>query len=36
MGKDQRQQIYVEFVADVDIKIVGVPPRLPLARACLS
>jgi hypothetical protein len=26
MGKDQRQQIYVAFVADIDIKILGVPP----------
>ncbi len=25
MGKDQRQQIYVGFVADIDIKILGVP-----------
>jgi hypothetical protein len=28
MGKDQRQQIYVGFVADIDIKILGVPPPL--------
>jgi hypothetical protein len=27
MGKDRRQQIYVEFVADIDIKILGVPPH---------
>jgi hypothetical protein len=26
MGKDRRQQIYVGFVADIDIKILGVPP----------
>jgi hypothetical protein len=26
MRKDQRQQIYVGFVADIDIKILGVPP----------
>jgi hypothetical protein len=26
MGKDRRQQIYVGFVADIDIKIFGVPP----------
>jgi hypothetical protein len=26
MGKDQRQQIYVGFVADMDIKILGVHP----------
>jgi hypothetical protein len=29
MGKDQRQQIYVEFVADIDMKILGVPPLRP-------
>jgi hypothetical protein len=29
MGKDQRQQIYVGFVADIDIKILGVPPPGP-------
>jgi hypothetical protein len=29
MGKDHRQQIYVGFVADIDIKILGVaPPRV--------
>jgi hypothetical protein len=28
MGKDQRQQIYVVFVADIDIKILGVPSLL--------
>jgi hypothetical protein len=28
MGKDQRWQIYVGFVADIDIKILGVPPPL--------
>jgi hypothetical protein len=33
MGKDQRQQIYVGFVVDIDIKILGMPPR---GRACLS
>jgi hypothetical protein len=27
MGKDQRRQIYVGFVVDIDIKILGVPPR---------
>jgi hypothetical protein len=27
MGKDWRQQIYVGFVADIDIKILGVPPQ---------
>jgi hypothetical protein len=26
MGKDRRQQIYVGFVADIDIKILRVPP----------
>jgi hypothetical protein len=26
MGKDRRQQIYVGFVADIDIKILAVPP----------
>jgi hypothetical protein len=26
MGKDRRQQIYVGFVADIDIKILGVAP----------
>jgi hypothetical protein len=26
MGKDQRPQIYVGFVADIDIKILGVAP----------
>jgi hypothetical protein len=26
MGKDWRQQLYVGFVADIDIKILGVPP----------
>jgi hypothetical protein len=26
MGKDQRQQIYVGFVGDIDMKILGVPP----------
>jgi hypothetical protein len=26
MGKDRRWQIYVGFVADIDIKILGVPP----------
>jgi hypothetical protein len=26
MGKDQRWQIYVGFVVDIDIKILGVPP----------
>jgi hypothetical protein len=26
MGKDRRRQIYVEFVADIDIKILGAPP----------
>jgi hypothetical protein len=26
MGKVQRQQIYVGFVANIDIKILGVPP----------
>jgi hypothetical protein len=25
MGKDWRQQIYVGFVADIDIKILGMP-----------
>jgi hypothetical protein len=34
MGKDPRWQIYVEFVADIDIKILGVPP--PWGQACLS
>jgi hypothetical protein len=29
MGKDQRRQIYVGFVADIDIKILGVPPLGP-------
>jgi hypothetical protein len=29
MGKDQRLQIYVGFVADIDIKILGVPPLGP-------
>jgi hypothetical protein len=28
MGKDRRRQIYVGFVADIDIKILGVPPPL--------
>jgi hypothetical protein len=26
MGKDRRRQIYVGFVVDIDIKILGVPP----------
>jgi hypothetical protein len=26
MVKDRRQQIYVGFVADIDIKILGCPP----------
>jgi hypothetical protein len=26
MGKDRRWQIYVGFVADIDTKILGVPP----------
>jgi hypothetical protein len=34
MGKDQRQQIYVGFVVDIDIKILRVPP--PQGEACLS
>jgi hypothetical protein len=29
MGKDQRRQIYAGFVADIDIKILGVPPLGP-------
>jgi hypothetical protein len=29
MGKDRRRQIYVGFVADIDIKILGVPPASP-------
>jgi hypothetical protein len=29
MGKDQRWQIYVGFVVDIDIKILGVPPLGP-------
>jgi hypothetical protein len=29
MGKDWRWQIYVGFVADIDIKILGVPPPGP-------
>jgi hypothetical protein len=29
MGKDQRQQIYIGFVADIDIKILGVLPLGP-------
>jgi hypothetical protein len=29
MGIDQRQQIYVGFVADIDIKILGCPPLGP-------
>jgi hypothetical protein len=27
MGKDQSKQIYVGFVADIDIKILGVPTQ---------
>jgi hypothetical protein len=34
MGRDRRQQICVGFVADIDIKILGVPPLG--GRACLS
>jgi hypothetical protein len=29
MGKDRKRQIYVGFVADIDIKILGVPPLGP-------
>jgi hypothetical protein len=29
MGKDRRWQIYVGFVADIDIKILGMPPLGP-------
>jgi hypothetical protein len=29
MGKDRRQQIYFGFVADIDIKILGVAPPGP-------
>ncbi len=29
MGKDRRQQIYVGFVADIDMEILGVPPFGP-------
>jgi hypothetical protein len=29
MGKDRRRQIYVGFVADIDIKILGMPPLEP-------
>jgi hypothetical protein len=33
-GKDRRRQIYVGFVADIDIKILEVAP--PWGWACLS
>jgi hypothetical protein len=29
MGKDWRWQLYVGFVVDIDIKILGVPPLGP-------
>jgi hypothetical protein len=29
MGKDRTRQIYVGFVTDIDIKILGVPPMGP-------
>jgi hypothetical protein len=29
MGKDQKRQIYVGFIADIDIKILRVPPLGP-------
>jgi hypothetical protein len=36
MGKDRRWQIYVGFVADIDIKILGVPPPLGLGMPFLD
>jgi hypothetical protein len=36
MGKDRRRQIYVGFVADIDIKILGVVPPLGLGMPLLD